>query len=189
MDKDHRKELEDYLDAVESQLNLLESTPLTYGGTFPWTPDMVEQQLFLQNQIDLMENELAEMDHDNDDDIAFRKFIGEPVPAKAIIPKGQEKSDKTYVLGLCDEILGEVSLRDYPYNLIVNYEWVQKKVDAYYMGHNLIVEYDNGFRRKTLPNDGPRVILISYKDFGSSRKIKRDKAKDIESIIKVFGHP
>ena len=121
MDKEYRKELKDYLDAVESQLNLLESTPLTDGGTYPWSSKMVDQQLFIQNQIDITKDELENFD--DDDDKIFNATPSNLKPIKAVIPKGKENSDRTYILGLCDEILGEVSLRQYPYQFLVKNSW------------------------------------------------------------------
>ncbi|MCM1141835.1 MAG: hypothetical protein NC453_24960 [Muribaculum sp.] len=186
MTDSRKKELEDYQEVVESQLNLLESTPLTDGGVFPWSKGMVDEQLFLQNQLDIIEEELEALDEDetvHGSDI-FKKIS--PKQMKAIIPTGHEDSDRTYVLGLCDEFLNEVSMRQYPYRFIVNYEWVTTKVDAYYMVHNIVVEYNNCTRHKQLPNDGTPVIVISNKDFGSSRKLKRDKDKDKKVISDIL---
>lgn len=171
MDIDRKQDLEDYLNAVESQLNLIESTPLTDGGAYPWSKEMVNEQLFLQNQIDVIEEELDDMDEDT---LSLESLK----PIKAVIPKGKENSDRTYILGLCDEILGEVSLRQYPYQFLVKNSWVSVDVDAYYMAHNLIIEYFCGCRRRELPNDGTPIINISFKDFGTSRKLKRDETKD-----------
>lgn len=177
MDKEYRKELKDYWDAVESQLNLLESTPLTDGGTYPWSSEMVDQQLFLQNQIDTIE------------DLYEEECFSKDFPLyslNAIIPKGEENSDRTFVLDICDEILGEVSLRRYPYKFLINGEWVEMDVDAYYMGHNLIIEYNAGNRRRSLPNDDHPVVTISYKDFGTSGKIKRDKVSVKRKIAVII---
>lgn len=74
MAKEYRKELKDYLDAVESQLNLLESTPLTDGGTYPWSSKMVDQQLFMQNQIDIIKDELENFDDDDDKNFQCNAF-------------------------------------------------------------------------------------------------------------------
>lgn len=170
MDKEHKNDLEDYLEAVESQLNLLETTPLNEGGAYPWSSKMVDQQLFLQNQIDTTKEELNELEENEvlSKNMSFKLF-------KAIIPKGEEDSDRTFVLDICDEILGEASLRKYPYQFFVKNNWVSIDVDAFYIGHNLIIEYNTGHRRRTLPNDDIPIVTISYKDFGTSRKINRDK--------------
>lgn len=181
-----KKELEDYQEAVESQLNLLESTPLTDGGAYPLSKEMVDEQLFLQNQIDIIEEELEALDEDEaiDGNDVFKRIS--PKQMKAIIPKGQENSDRTYVLGLCDEFLAEVSLRKYPYRFVVDYEWITTNVDAYYMIHNIVIEYHNGTLNKILPNDGIPVIVISSKDFGTSRKLKRDKDKDKKVVSDIL---
>lgn len=186
MSIERKKDLEDYLEAVESQLNLLESTPLTEGGTFPWPKEMVDEQLFLQNQIDSIEDEMEIPDEDECPDAknVFKEIS--PKRMKAIIPKGQEDSDKTYVLGLCDDFLDEVSFRQYPYRFVDNHEWVTVKVDAYYLVHNIVIEYRNGSRQKMLPNDGTPVVVLSYKDFGTSRKLKRDKVKDEKVIANLL---
>ena len=186
MSIERKKDLEDYRGAVGSQLNLLESTPLTDGGAYTWSKEMVDEQLFLQNQQDIIEEELEALDDNEavDRNDVFKSIT--PKRMKAIIPKGQENSDRTYVLGLCDEFLNEVSMRQYPYRFVVNYEWVTTKVDAYYMVHNIVVEYNNCTRHKQLPNDGTPVIVISNKDFGSSRKLKRDKNKDKKVISDIL---
>ena len=46
------------------------------------------------------------------------------------------------------------------------------------MAHNLIIEYFCGGRRRVLPSKGNPIVNISYKDFGISRKLKRDESKD-----------
>ena len=186
MSIERKKDLEDYLEAVESQLNLLESTPLTEGGVFPWSEEMVDEQLFLRNQIDTTEEELEALDEDEaiDGKDVFKRIS--PKQMKAIIPKGQENSDRTYVLGLCDEFLDEVSMREYPYRFVVDYEWVSAKVDAYYLVHNIVIEYHNGTRHKMLPNDGIPVIVISNKNFGTSRKLKKDKDKDMDVVADIL---
>lgn len=118
-------------------------------------------------------------------EMMFFKSIS-PKRIKAIIPKGQEDSDRMYILGLCDQFLDEVSMRQYPYRFVVNYEWVTTKVDTCYMVNNLVVEYNNCTRHKQLPNDEIPVIVISNKDFGSSRKLKRDKDKDKKVIADIL---
>lgn len=185
MSIERKKDLEDYLEAVESQLNLLDSTPLTEGGTFPWPKKMVDEQLFLQSQKDFVEDELEILDEDECADAknVFKEIS--PKRMRAIIPKGQENSDRTYVLDLCDEFLDEVSFRQFPYRYVVNYEWITVKVDAYYMVRNIVIEYQSGTRRKALPNDGVTVIELSYKDFGTSKKLKRDRVND-KKVIAQF---
>ena len=184
MAKEYRKELKDYLDAVESQLNLLESTPLTDGGTYPWSSKMVDQQLFMQNQIDIIKDELENFD--DDDDKIFNATPSNLKSIKPIISKSEENTDRTYILGLCDKILGEVSLRQYPYQFLVKNKWVSVYVDAYYMAHNLIIEYFCGGRRRVLPSKGAPIVNISYKDFGISRKLKRDESKDKNRLRNIL---
>lgn len=185
MTNNNKKDLEDYLEAVESQRNLLESTPLAEVGDFPWSKEMVDEQLFLQNQIDLVKDDLEIFDDECADAKNVFKEIS-PKRMKAIIPKGQENSDRTYVLGLCDEFLDEVSFRQFPYRYVVNYESVTVNVDAYYMVRNIVIEYQSGTRRKALPNDGVPVIVFSYKDFGNSRKLKRDNVKDKKVVADIL---
>lgn len=184
MAKEYRKELKDYLDAVESQLNLLESTPLTDGGTYPWSSKMFDQQLFMQNQIDIIKDELENFD--DDDDKIFNATPSNLKSIKPIISKSEENTDRTYILGLCDKILGEVSLRQYPYQFLVKNNWVSVYVDAYYMAHNLIIEYFCGGRRRVLPSKGAPIVNISYKDFGISRKLKRDESKDKNRLRNIL---
>lgn len=61
-----KRGMEEYLEAVKGEMDLLGMTPLTDGGEYPWSGEMVDRQLFLQNQIDMTEEELEEMDDDED---------------------------------------------------------------------------------------------------------------------------
>lgn len=62
-----KRGMEEYLEAVKGELDLLGMTPLTEGGEYPWSEEMVDRQLFLQNQIDIMEEELEDMDDEDED--------------------------------------------------------------------------------------------------------------------------
>lgn len=75
----YSSELEDYQEAVESQLNLLESTPLTEGGAYPWPKGMVDKQLFSQNQIYFIEEELETFDDDEtaDGNDVFQEYFSQ----------------------------------------------------------------------------------------------------------------
>jgi len=178
MDCAQRKDIEDYLDAVESQLNLLESTPLTAEATYPWPKEMADEQLFLQNQNDIVKDVLDDMDEDTLNLKDFKSI-------KPIISKGEENTDRTYILGLCDEILGELSLRQYPCQYLFKDDWVTINVDAYYMAHNLIIGYYYSSSRRELPHDGTPIVDISYKDLDTSRKLKRDVSKDKKYCAKL----
>ncbi len=150
---------------------------------------MVDEQLFLQNQIYLVEDDLEILD---DDECADAKNVFKeisPKRMKAIIPKGQENSDRTYVFGLCDEFLDEVSLRQFSYRYVVNYESVTVNVEAYYMVRNIVIEYQSGTRRKALPNDGVPVIVFSYKEYSYSRKLKKklcQRQKVVADILSKY---
>jgi hypothetical protein len=75
-----------------------------------------------------------------------------PTPAasvrtsKASRGGGRATSDESYVIELCDEVLGEGARRQHRFPWLLGDQGtgraaVQLPVDAYYPGHNLVVEY------------------------------------------------
>lgn len=65
---------------------------------------------------------------------------------ESIITKHKMKKDEIYVIGLCDEILGEKALRQHCFDFLrgdsINGKLGRKlPVDAYYKSKNLVIEY------------------------------------------------
>lgn len=125
--------------------------------------------------------------------------------------KDSKDSDESYVIGLCDEVLNEVASRQHKFEFLKGDTGVRLPVDAYYEKLNLVIEfyerqhtesvpffdkkmtasgitrdqqrrlYDER-RKQVLPKHGIRVIIISYSDFGTSKKLRRNRDKDLEVV-------
>lgn len=134
----------------------------------------------------------------------------------SLIPSnGRKDSDEFYVIGICDEVLGLTASRQHRFDFLVGDTGRKLPVDAYYKDLDLVVEYcesqhtestpffDNkptasgisrGEQRKrydrrraeVLPKHGIKLISISYREFGDSKKIKRDHNTDKKIITHIF---
>lgn len=129
---------------------------------------------------------------------------------------GRSASDEHYVIDLCDEVLGLKSSRQHCFDFLKGDTGRRLPVDAYYEELGLVVEYCESqhsestpfFDRKMtvsgvtrgeqrriydkrradiLPKHGLRLVVIDYKDFGTSKKLKRDKSADIEIVRRLLG--
>ena len=128
---------------------------------------------------------------------------------------GRNNSDEYYVIDLCDEILGMKAKRQHTFDFLRGDTGRRLPVDAYYEGLNLVVEYyerqhtesvklfddrmtKSGVprsvqrriyderRKEVLPQHGIQVTVISFQDFGKSKKLKRIKERDLEVVKKFF---
>lgn len=129
---------------------------------------------------------------------------------------GRSASDEHYVIDLCDEVLGLKASRQHGFDFLKGDTGRRLPVDAYYEEIGLVVEYcesqhsestpffdkkmtvsgvSRGEQRRIydkrrsdiLPKYGLRLVIIDYKDFGTSRKLKRDKITDIEIVKRLLG--
>lgn len=129
--------------------------------------------------------------------------------------KGRVNSDEYYIIGLCDEVLEEKAVRQATFDFLRGDKGHSLPVDAYYPQKKLVIEYhecqhtesvklfDNKMtvsgvtrdvqrriydeRRKTeLPKHGIELMVISYKDFGESKKIKRNRDKDLAKVREIL---
>lgn len=112
----------------------------------------------------------------------------------------RKNSDESYVIDLCDEVLNSVSSRQHRFDFLKGDTGVKLPVDAYYKDFNLVIEfyerqhtesvplfdrkmtvsgvtrdeqrriYDKR-RKLILPQHGINIVVISYSDFGQSKKI------------------
>lgn len=127
---------------------------------------------------------------------------------------GRTNSDEYYVIDLCDEVLGKKASRQHTFDFLRGDTGRKLPVDAYYEGLNLVVEYyerqhtesvklfddrmtKSGVprsvqrriyderRKEVLPQHGIQVTVISFQDFGKSKKLKRIKDSDLE-VVKKF---
>lgn len=127
-------------------------------------------------------------------------------------------SDEYYIISLCDEVLGLKSSRQHRFDFLRGDTGRKLPVDAYYQERNLVIEYHErqhketvklfdermtvsgvtrniqrkiyDERRKTfLPQNNISLIVLSYKDFGKSKKLRKDKTADlaiIQNILKEY---
>lgn len=131
---------------------------------------------------------------------------------QSVLAKGRKASDESYVIDLCDEILGYKALRQHHFDFLRGDAGTMLPVDAYYTELNMVVEYyesqhtqatpffDNKQtvsgvsrgeqrriydqrRKKVLPEHGIKLTIISYTDFGTSKHLNRNYAHDL-SVIK-----
>ena len=129
--------------------------------------------------------------------------------------KSRADSDEYYVIDLCDEVLGRKASRQHRFDFLTGDTGKRLPVDAYYEDLHLVVEYyerqhsepipywDKKMtvsgvtrqeqrkiydeRRKTeLPKHGINLVIISYSDFGSSKKLKRNKEADIKVVKQIL---
>lgn len=125
--------------------------------------------------------------------------------------KSRADSDEYYVIDLCDEVLGRKASRQHRFDFLTGDTGKRLPVDAYYEDLNLVVEYyerqhsepipywdkkmtASGVTREkqrkiyderreiVLPQHGIKLIIINYYDFGTSKRIIRNKAYDIKIV-------
>ena len=132
--------------------------------------------------------------------------------------EGRKDSDEYYVIDLCDEVLSMKALRQHRFPFLLGDSGRPLPVDSYYESLSLVVEYcesqhteavpffdkketvsgvSRGVQRRIyderrdtiLPQHGIRVVRIHYSDFGTSKKLRRNKEHDkavVSSILKDY---
>ena len=133
--------------------------------------------------------------------------------------KARSDSDEYYVIGLCNEALGIVGEQQYKFPFLVGDSGRALPVDVYYQKLNLVIEYyerqhteevkffnrrmtvsgvSRGEQRKIyderrrteLPKHGIKLVIISYSDFGTTKKLRRNHDADlliVKGILKNNG--
>lgn len=129
----------------------------------------------------------------------------------------RKNSDESYVIDLCDEVLNSVASRQHRFDFLKGDTGVRLPVDAYYKDHNLVIEfyerqhtesvplfdrkltvsgvtrdeqrriYDER-RKQILPQHGIDIVVISYSDFGQSKKLQRNMYEDLEIVRRILKH-
>ena len=124
-------------------------------------------------------------------------------------------SDEYYVIDLCDEVLGLKAKRQHRFDFLRGDSGCKLPVDAFYEDLNLVIEYyerqhsesvklfdqkmtisgvprsiqrkmyDNR-RKEVLPQHGIRVIVISFSDFGISKRLKRNRDTDLKVVGNIL---
>lgn len=134
---------------------------------------------------------------------------------------GRANSDEQYVIDLCNEALGLKGLQQYKFPFLLGDSGKRLPVDVYYPKLNLVIEYyerqhtesvrlfDRKMtvsgvtrdeqrriyderRRTVLPKHGIKLVIISYADFGTSKKLARNHDMDllaVKSILNKNGIP
>lgn len=152
----------------------------------------------------------TDKEHDN----SIRK-ITKPVKEKNVSEHKRCDSDEYYVIGLCNEALKRTALQQHHFDFLRGDTGKRLPVDAYYEDLNLVVEYyerqhtesvalfdkkqtvsgvdratqrkiyDNR-RREELPKHGIKLVVISYSDFGTSKKLSRHHDSDLEIVKRIL---
>lgn len=133
--------------------------------------------------------------------------------------RGRKDSDEQYVVDLCNEALGLRGSQQHKFPFLLGDSGTPLPVDVYYPGLNLVVEYyerqhtevvklfDRKMtvsgvprgeqrriyderRRTELPKNGIKLIILSYTDFGTAKKLARNHDVDllvVKSILQKNG--
>ncbi|MCM1139820.1 MAG: hypothetical protein NC453_14730 [Muribaculum sp.] len=138
-------------------------------------------------------------------------------PTESVNHSGRKTSDEHYVIDLCDEILGVSAKRQHRFDFLRGDSGVALPVDAFYPNLNLVIEYhefqhtqptpffDNKTtvsgvsrgeqrriyderRQQVLPVHGIKLIVISYTDFGTSKRLNRNKVYDKQVVKKILSN-
>ena len=128
---------------------------------------------------------------------------------------GRSGSDEYYVIGLCNEALGMEAEQQSKFPFLLGDSGRALPVDAYYRELNLVIEYyerqhteevkffnrrmtvsgvSRGEQRKIyderrrteLPKHGIKLVVISYSDFGTTKKLKREHDRDLEVVKEIL---
>lgn len=97
----------------------------------------------------------------------------------------RDGSDETYVIGLCDRILGETALMQHRFDWLLGDPGaggrrVRLPVDAYWPGHQLVVEYRELQHDQPTPHfDKPDRLTVSGVHRGEQRALY-DARRDTE---------
>lgn len=115
--------------------------------------------------------------------LEFPEVLPSPLPRTKETSSGRADSDERYVIGLCDEVLGEPARRQHRFDWLLGDPGSAGTrgalpVDAYYPAHRLVVEYRE--RQHDYPVahfDKPDVITVSGVHRGEQRRIY-DRRRD-----------
>lgn len=129
--------------------------------------------------------------------------------------RSRSASDEHYVIDLCDEVLKQTAFRQHRFPFLLGDSGTMLPVDAYYEKLNLVIEYYerqhseavaffdrrqtvsgvsrgeqrriyDDRRRTELPKHGIRLLVISWSDFGTSKKLLRDHGRDINIVRDIL---
>ena len=142
--------------------------------------------------------------------------VKETAPARVVRSGGRQNSDEQYVVDLCNEAIGIQGEQQYRFPFLLGDSGTPLPVDVYYKKLNLVVEYyerqhtkavklfdrrmtvsgvSRGEQRKIyderrrteLPKHGIKLVIISYTDFGTTKKLVRDHNADLQVVKRILG--
>ena len=94
--------------------------------------------------------------------------------------------DEQYILYICDEILGETSIKQHKFNYLLGDLHKNGKsrtklpVDAYYKKLNIVIEYMERQHSETIKHfDKPTIMTVSRVNRGEQRKIYDRRREEI----------
>lgn len=147
--------------------------------------------------------------------------VKETAPVQVVLGGGRKNSDEQYIVDLCNEAIGIQGEQQYRFPFLLGDSGTPLPVDVYYKKLNLVVEYyerqhteavklfdrrmtvsgvSRGEQRKIyderrrteLPKHGIKLVVISYTDFGTTKKLVRDHNADllvVKRILSLNGIP
>ena len=141
--------------------------------------------------------------------------VKETAPVRVVRGGGRKNSDEQYVVDLCNEAIGTQGEQQYRFPFLLGDSGTPLPVDVYYKELNLVVEYyerqhteavklfdrrmtvsgvSRGEQRKIyderrrteLPKHGIKLVIISYTDFGTTKKLVRDHNADLQVVKRIL---
>lgn len=115
--------------------------------------------------------------------LEFPEVLPSPPPRTKEKSSGRADSDESYVIGLCDEVLGERARRQHRFDWLLGDPGAAATraalpVDAYYPDHRLVVEYRERQHDEPVAHfDKPDVLTVSGVHRGEQRRIY-DRRRD-----------
>lgn len=91
---------------------------------------------------------------------------------------GKDVRDETYVIDLCDEVLGRKASRQHRFPFLLGDSGKRLPVDAYYAEVNLVIEYCERQHSESVPFFDRR-LTVSGVGRGEQRKIYDERRKEI----------
>jgi hypothetical protein len=115
--------------------------------------------------------------------LKFSEIRPLPPPRTREGPRGRAGSDESYVIDLCDEVLGERARRQHRFDWLLGDPGAagaraRLPVDAYYPDHRLVIEYRERQHDEPVAHfDKPGVLTVSGVHRGEQRRIY-DRRRD-----------
>lgn len=92
--------------------------------------------------------------------------------------KSRSQSDESYLIDLCDEVLGAKSIRQYRFDFLIGDSGTKLPVDAYYRSLNLVVEFKEKQHTEEVKFFDKRQT-VSGMGRGEQRKLYDQRRRDV----------